>query len=215
VLATVVQLLEKTLIRVGNDEYAVKNRSFGLTTMRDQHVSFSGSQIKFKFRGKSGVEHDIEFSDRRLAKIVKRCQDIPGHELFQYIDENGQQQTIHSGDVNSYLRTISGEDFTAKDFRTWSGTVEAALELRELGTAKSQTEAKKNITQAIKNVAEKLGNRPATCRKYYVHPAILDAYAEGTLIPQLEQWDNAEIEEKPYILRREEQAVLALLEQQL
>ncbi|MBD2460915.1 DNA topoisomerase IB [Oscillatoria sp. FACHB-1407] len=215
VLATVVQLLEKTHIRVGNDEYAVKNSSFGLTTMRDDHVSFSGSQVKFQFRGKSGVEHDIELSDRRLAKIVKRCQDIPGHELFQYIDEDGQRQTIHSGDVNSYLRSITGEDFTAKDFRTWSGTVQAALELKDLGTASSQTEAKKNITQAIKNVAEKLGNRPATCRKYYVHPAVLEAYSEGTLIPLLEQWEDARVEETPFGLRREEQAVLALLEQQL
>ncbi|MDX2212485.1 MAG: DNA topoisomerase IB [Oculatellaceae cyanobacterium bins.114] len=215
VLATVVQLLEKTLIRVGNDEYALKNSSFGLTTMRDRHVSFSGNQIKFQFRGKSGVEHDIELSDRRLAKVVKRCQDIPGHELFQYIDENGQRQTINSGDVNSYLRTVSGEDFTAKDFRTWSGTVQAALELKTIGIAHSQTEAKKNVTQAVKNVADLLGNRPATCRKYYIHPAVLEAYLKGTLIPFLEEWDVVDIQETPYGLRREEQAVLALLEQQI
>lgn len=216
VLATVVQLLEKTLIRVGNDEYALKNRSFGLTTMRDRHVTFSGnSQVKFQFRGKSGVEHEIELSDRRLAKIIKQCQDIPGHELFQYLDETGQRQTISSGDVNSYLRTITGQDFTAKDFRTWSGTVQAALELKTIGDAHSQTEAKKNITQAVKNVAQLLGNRPATCRKYYIHPSILDAYAEGTLIPFLNQWENMAIEETPYGLRREEQAVLSLLEQQL
>lgn len=214
VLATVVRLLEKTLIRVGNDEYALKNKSFGLTTMRDRHVELTSNEVRFQFRGKSGVEHEIKLGDRRLARIVKQCRDIPGQDLFQYLDDDGQRQTLSSGDVNQYIRAISGEDFTAKDFRTWSGTVQAAIELTAIGSFSSQTEAKKNVTQAIKNVAAKLGNRPATCRKYYVHPVILDAHSEGVLLPTMEQAQAIESSE-PYGLAPEEQAVLALLEQNL
>lgn len=187
VLATVVRLMELTRIRVGNEEYAKTNKSFGLTTMRDRHVDVSGSTIRFKFRGKSGVKHDIEISDRRLARIVKRCQDIPGQELFQYIDDNGDRQSIDSGAVNAYLREITGQDFTAKDFRTWAGTVLAALKLQDIGAAESATAIKKALIQAVKTVAEYLGNRPATCRKYYVHPAILDAYQSGTLLQVMAQ----------------------------
>lgn len=214
VLATVVQLLEKTLIRVGNDEYAIKNKSFGLTTMRDRHVKFTSSAVRFQFRGKSGVQHKIKLDDRRLARVVKQCRDIPGQDLFQYLDEAGQRQTLGSGDVNTYLRTITGEEFTAKDFRTWAGTVQAAIELTAIGEFSSQTEAKKNITQAIKTVAAKLGNRPATCRKYYVHPAILDAYSNGVLLPLMAQAQELKVSD-PYSLNPEEQAVLALLEQSL
>lgn len=185
VLAAVVRLLETTLIRVGNDEYARENDSFGLTTMRDEHAEVKGAKIKFRFRGKSGKEHDIELSDPRLAKIVKRCQDLPGEELFQYVDEDGTVRDVASGDVNDYLREITGEDFTAKDFRTWNGTVLAAVTLGECEPCETQTQLKKNIIATVKQVAERLGNRPATCRKYYVHPAVLDSYSAGELLEQL------------------------------
>lgn len=214
VLATVLRLLEVTRIRVGNEEYAKENRSYGLTTMRDRHVDITGSRLRFKFRGKSGVDHDIELSDRRLAKVVKQCQDIPGQELFQYIDDDGQRQPIKSDDVNNYLREITNLDFTAKDFRTWFGTVLAAVELNALGSFDSQTEGKKNVTQAIKDVAKHLGNRPATCRKYYVHPAVIDAYLDGSLFQIMEQAPQ-KTAESPSELRPEEQAVLKLLKQHL
>lgn len=215
VLATVVQLMELTRIRVGNEEYAKTNKSFGLTTMRDRHVEVSGSTIHFKFRGKSGVEHDIELHDRRLAKIVKRCQDIPGQELFQYIDEAGQRQAINSSDVNAYLREITGQDFTAKDFRTWAGTVLAARELHAIGACESATAVKRAIVQAIKTVAQHLGNRPATCRKYYVHPAILEAFELGSLFEVMATQLQQELEEPTSALRCEEQAVVLLLKHQL
>lgn len=215
VLATVIRLLELTQIRVGNEEYATTNRSFGLTTMRERHVDVSGSKIEFNFRGKSGVEHDIALSDRSLAKIVKRCQDLPGQELFQYLDEDGQHQPIDSGDVNDYLREATSLDFTAKDFRTWSGTVLAAIELNELGVFETKTEAKKNITQAIKDVAKQLGNRPATCRKYYVHPAILDAYQNGTLCQSMPRSTQQKTATATQDLQPEEQVVLQLLKQHL
>jgi DNA topoisomerase-1 len=213
VLATVVRLLETTFIRIGNVEYAQENQSFGLTTLRNRHVDVSGSTIQFQFKGKSGVKHNIEVQDRRLAKIIKRCQDIPGHELFQYLDDDGQRQTISSEDVNNYLREITGEDFTAKDFRTWAGTVLAARELKQLEPFTSQTQAKKNLTQAIKAVAKKLGNRPATCRKYYVHPAVIDTYLEGTLSATQEEHSKSKSDDSPYSLRPEERAVVALLEE--
>jgi DNA topoisomerase-1 len=183
--------------------------------MRDRHVDVSGSTIHFKFRGKSGVEHDIEVTDRRLAKIVKRCQDIPGQELFQYIDEDGQRQAIDSGDVNDYLREVSGQDFTAKDFRTWAGTVSAALELYGVGVCESATATKKAIVQAVKSVAQQLGNRPATCRKYYIHPAIFEAYQSGSLGEVMAKLVEEEIPSLPSGLRSEEQAVVTLLKQQL
>ncbi|MBD1848778.1 DNA topoisomerase IB [Cyanobacteria bacterium FACHB-502] len=217
VLATVVQLLEKTLIRVGNEEYAQTNDSFGLTTLRDEHIEVTSTKIVFHFRGKSGVEHEIELGDRRLARIVKSCRDVPGQELFQYIDENGERQTIDSKDVNDYLYEITQENFTAKDFRTWMGTVHALQELHMIGLFSSQTQAKKNVTEAIKNTAKRLGNRPATCRKYYVHPSILDAYLEEKLFDltqsliELEEAIEA-VEAAKYQLRQEERAVLAVLE---
>lgn len=214
VLAAIVRLMELTRIRVGNEEYARSNQSYGLTTLRDEHVEIAGSKIQFSFRGKSGVEHDIEITDKRLAKIVKRCQEIPGQELFQYRDEQGQYQTIGSADVNDYLREISGEDFTAKDFRTWAGTVLAASELAEIGPCTSQTAAKKNVTQAIKAVAYYLGNRPATCRKYYVHPAVLDAYLNESLHSIMQQQAELPLTEE-HALRPEELAVVAMLELQL
>ncbi|HIK16772.1 MAG TPA: DNA topoisomerase IB [Leptolyngbyaceae cyanobacterium M33_DOE_097] len=215
VLATVIRLMELTRIRVGNEEYAKTNKSFGLTTLRDRHVDISGVSIRFKFRGKSGVAHDIKISDRRLAKIVKRCQDIPGQELFQYLDEDGQRQSISSNDVNDYLREICEQDFTAKDFRTWAGTVLAARELCQMTDCESKTAIKKAIVQAIKSVAEHLGNRPATCRKYYVHPAILAAYENQILSSVMAEHLEQEEIDNLGSLSNEEKAVVALLEHEL
>jgi DNA topoisomerase-1 len=181
VLATVVRLLECTKIRVGNDEYARANRSYGLTTFRDRHVAVNGSTLHFEFRGKSGKPHTVDVADRRLARIVARCQAIPGEELFQYLDEDGARQTIDSGDVNDYIREIAGEEFTAKDFRTWAGTVLASEALLALGVPSSEREAKANILAAIDKVAGQLNNTRAVCRKYYVHPEVLAAYGEGVL----------------------------------
>jgi DNA topoisomerase-1 len=194
VLATVVRLLETTFIRVGNEEYAQENDSFGLTTMRDKHVQIAGARLMFRFRGKSGQDHSIELTDRRLARIVKQCRDLPGYELFQYVDEDGEIRVIDSADVNQYIREISGHDFTAKDFRTWAGTVLATRELTAEGPARNATAAKKPVVNAVKRVARRLGNRPATCRKYYVHPAIIDAYTDATLFQRMKegiQQDNA------------------------
>jgi DNA topoisomerase-1 len=182
VLAAVVQLLEKTLIRVGNEEYARQNRSFGLTTLRDQHAKVNGSSVRFEFRGKSGVQHAVDLNDRRLARIVKACRDLPGYELFQYVDEHGTRQVIDSCDVNEYVREISGEDFTAKDFRTWAGTVLAARQLAEAAKFSSNAEAKRNIVRAVEAVAQRLGNTRSVCRKSYIHPAIFDAYLRGETI---------------------------------
>jgi DNA topoisomerase-1 len=181
VLAVVVRLLEKTSIRVGNDEYARDNHSFGLTTMKDGHVKLSGSTVRFMFRGKSGVEHELTLEDRRLAKIVKQCRDLPGQELFQYRDEDGTVVDIGSGDVNAYLHEIAGREFTSKDFRTWAGTLLAATLLRECAPCDSQTRGKRTIVECIDRVAKRLGNTRTVCRKSYVHPAVLDAYLDGTI----------------------------------
>ena len=179
VLAAVVQLLEKTLIRVGNDEYARQNNSFGLTTLRDRHVQVRGRIVKFDFRGKSGVRRSITVTDHRLARIVRNCRDLPGQELFQYVDDEGRHCDVGSADVNAYLKEIAGEDFTAKDFRTWAGTVLACAALRE--SEFSPKRATKHVVQAIDAVAGILGNTRAVCRKSYIHPAIVDAYVSGTL----------------------------------
>jgi DNA topoisomerase I len=182
VLAAVVQLLEKTLIRVGNEEYARQNGSVGLTTMKDGHAKVGRGRVRFQFKGKSGIAHAIDLQDRRLARIVKACRDLPGYELFQYIDDDGKTQTIDSADVNQYLREISGQDFTAKDFRTWAGTVLAARALAGVERFSSRAQAKRNIVSAIESVAHRLGNTRAVCRRCYIHPAILDAYMEGAAI---------------------------------
>jgi DNA topoisomerase I len=212
VLATVVQLLEKTLIRVGNDEYARENNSFGLTTMRDRHVKVNGSTVRFAFRGKSGRRHAIDVRSRRLAAIVKRCRDLPGYELFQYVDDDGERQVIDSSDVNQYLREITGEDFTAKDFRTWAGTVLAARALGEL-PSETATEAKKNLVKAIEAVAGLLGNTKSVCRKCYIHPAVIDAYLDRSLLETLDQRADALAEADG--LRLEEQTVLRFLRKRL
>jgi DNA topoisomerase-1 len=187
VLAAVVKLLEKTFIRVGNEEYARDNHSFGLTTMRDGHVRISGSTVRFIFRGKSGVEHELELDDRRLAKIVKQCRDLPGQELFQYRDERGAVADVGSADVNAYLKDVTGEDFTSKDFRTWAGTVLAAQLLRDYEAVDSEARARKNIVSAIEQVAKRLGNTRAVCRKCYVHPAVIDAYLDGSMMRTVAQ----------------------------
>ena len=182
VLATVVRLLETTFIRVGNVEYARENESFGLTTLRNRHVQLEGGTLKFHFRGKSGQDHEIKLHDRRLARIVRQCQDLPGYELFQYKDHSGERHTIDSCDVNAYLKEVTGSDFTAKDFRTWAGTVQSALALASIGTYETDSECKRNVIAAVKYTAKRLGNKPATCRKYYIHPTVLEAYTDGTLL---------------------------------
>jgi DNA topoisomerase-1 len=215
VLATIVYLLEATMMRVGNEEYARTNKSFGLTTLRNRHVKVDGSDVQFSFRGKSGVYHKVKVHDRRLASIVKRTRDLPGQELFQYIDEDGETHSVDSSDVNDYLRNITGEEYTAKDFRTWSGTVLAALALQEFEKFDSETQAKKNIVRAIESVAEKLGNTPTICRKCYVHPAVLDAYLEGAPLDVMRERTEEKLAEDLHALQPEEAAVLAMLQQRL
>jgi DNA topoisomerase-1 len=214
VLATQVRLLDTTLIRIGNEEYARENNSYGLTTMRNEHVDVSGSKVEFHFRGKRGKEHIIDVKDRQLAKIVKRCQDLPGHELFEYLDEKGELRTVESSDVNDYLQEISGQSFTAKDFRTWGGTVTVTEALQEMGGFDTQTQAKKNVVQAIKEAAQELGNTPAICRKCYVHPTIIDAYMDGSLLNFLKRQTEQEKKPSKEGLRPEESLVLAFLEQE-
>lgn len=211
VLATVVKLLETTLIRVGNKEYARQNNSFGLTTLRDQHVDVEGSTLRFEFRGKSGKEHSVEVQDRRLARIVKQCRDVPGQKLFQYLDGNGERQSVSSEDVNAYLRETTGEDFTAKDFRTWGGTVLALSALLEVGACESEREANRAVVEAVKRVSGQLGNRPAICRKYYVHPVVIQSFLEGTLRETLEDAVEDSPEDESNGLRRLEAQVLRLL----
>ncbi len=211
VLATVVKLLETTFIRVGNEEYARHNRSFGLTTMQTRHVKVTGAKIRFEFRGKSGKAFNLDLNDRRLAKIVNHCQDLPGQELFQYVDEEGQHRSISSSDVNDYLREVTREDFSAKDFRTWAGTVLAARALREIKRFDSMTHAKRNIVTAIEMVAKKLGNTRSVCRKCYIHPAVIDSYLDGSLLSQKADRGTANSLGK---LSHDESTVLAILEQQ-
>jgi DNA topoisomerase-1 len=181
VVAAIVRLLDETCIRIGNEEYAKANKSFGLTTLRDRHADIRGENVRFHFRGKSNQEHDVTLRDRRLARIVKQCQDLPGQELFQYQLDTGEHAKVDSSDVNEYLREITQESFTAKDFRTWHGTGHMAQQLTALGPAGSETETKRNIVQAVKETAKRLGNRPAACRKYYIHPAVFESYTEQTI----------------------------------
>jgi DNA topoisomerase-1 len=215
VLATVVRLLETTLIRIGGEEYARTNGSFGLTTLRNRHVNVEGPSVRFRFRGKSGVFHSIRVDDRRLARTVQRCQELPGQELFQYLDDEGQPRPIDSADVNAYLQEIVGEDFTAKDFRTWAGTVLAAQTLQEFESFTSATQAKRNIVAAIEAVSKRLGNTKAVCRKCYVHPEVINAYLDGSLLQTLRQQVDHELEDSLSELPPEEAAVLALLHARL
>jgi DNA topoisomerase-1 len=211
VLAAVVRLLEKTYIRVGNDEYVKENDSFGLTTMRCRHVKIEGETMQFQFRGKSGLEHQIKLTDRQLAKIVRQCRELPGHDLFEYLNDDGEICRICSNDVNQYIRELSGQEFTAKDFRTWFGTLLAAQELHAAGPASSESAAKKAVVGAIKEVSKRLGNRPATCRKYYIHPAVLESYADGSLFPVMEQGQEQASVFGDLGLKPEEYAVLVII----
>ena len=215
VLATIVHLLELTMIRIGNEEYARTNQSFGLTTLRTRHVQVDGSAVAFHFKGKSGVRHDIRLSDRRLARVLRRMRELPGQELFQYVDADGARHGVDSGDLNDYLRAVTGEDYTAKDFRTWSGTVLAALALQAFEQVDSEAQAKKNIVQAIESVAKKLGNTPTICRKCYVHPAVLESYLDGSLLEGRRARARQQLQEDLPALAPEEAAVLALLRQRL
>ncbi len=212
-LASVVWLLDKTLIRVGHDEYARANHSYGLTTMLKKHAKVVGTQLCFSFRGKSGVDHIVAVDDLRLSRIVQRSLDMHGQEIFQYLDELGQHRPILANDVNEYMREVSGRDITAKDFRTWGGTMVAAVKLRTLGPAASRGEAERNILQALDTVAVRLGNTRAVCRKYYVHPALLNAYHLGHTAPHSEVPEtlNAHHEMSHASLRRDEQVVLNFL----
>lgn len=211
ILATVVRLLEVTLIRVGNEEYAKHNESFGLATMRDRHVRVNGSSLRFEFRGKSGILHAVDLEDRRLARIVRQSRDLPGFELFQYVDASGERRTIDAADVNAYLKSIAGDEFTAKDFRTWAGTVLAARALRDMAAFDSQAQAKRNVLRAVEAVAKRLGNTRAVCRKCYIHPEVVDAYLDGTLATTLNRKAGRELRSHLRDLSPEEAAVLALL----
>lgn len=212
VLATIVRLLETTFIRIGNEEYARQNHSYGLTTLRDKHVDVEGSKVHFQFKGKSGKLHKIDVQDRQLARIVKKCLDLPGYELFQYVDAEGNPRSVDSAGVNEYLQAITGEAFTAKDFRTWAGTVLACAMLREFDACDTQTQAKKNVVQAIASVAERLGNTPAVCRKCYVHPAVIESYMSGAMGKAFRRAVKREMEEGSNELRKEEMDLLRLLE---
>jgi DNA topoisomerase-1 len=211
VLATVVRLLETTLIRVGNDDYAKENGSFGLTTLKNRHVAVKGDTLRFAFKGKSGKTWRLGIADRRVAKVVRACQDLPGQDLFAYPEEDGTLRHVSSGDVNDYLREITGKDITAKDFRTWAGTVLAALALREFEGFDTEAAAKRNIRAAIERVAARLGNTPTVCRKCYVHPDLLEGYMAGKLVLEMAERAEEELREELADLRPEEAAVLALL----
>ena len=214
VLAAVVGVMEQTHIRVGNEEYARTNKSYGLTTMRNKHVEIHGSDVTFTFNGKSGVRHTIDLHDKRLAGIIKKCTEIPGYELFQYVDDDGTHHSIDSSDVNEYLREITGQHFTAKDFRTWAGSVLACELLSEIGPFDTATQAKKNVVQAIAAVAARLGNTPSVCRKCYVHPAVLEAYMDGKATKaETKRKLEKEIAAHTGALRREEAALMDLLAQ--
>lgn len=215
VLAAMVRLLETTLVRIGNEEYAKENGSFGLSTMRDRHVRIGRGKLRFEFRGKSGKNHEIDLHDPRLAAIVRQTQELPGQDLFQYLDENGEPQKIGSADVNEYLREIAGEEFSAKDFRTWAGTVLAAMVLREFEKFETKKQAKKNLVQAIERVAGRLGNTPAVCRKCYIHPIVMESYLEGETLEQIEARADQAIKYGLTKLNAEEQAVLAFLKRRL
>jgi DNA topoisomerase-1 len=215
VLAAVVRLLELTLIRVGNDEYARLNKSFGLTTLRNRHAQTTGSRVRFRFRGKGGQQHEVGLRDRRLASVVRRCQELPGQELFQYVDDDGAVVDVASDDVSEYVREIAGGDFTAKDFRTWAGTVLAYRALRALQPADSATDARRNVVAAIRETAGRLGNTPAVARKSYVHPAVLDAYMDGRVGGALVEAAEEQSEPPAVATPEEEDAVVDLLRQRL
>jgi DNA topoisomerase-1 len=215
VLASIVHLLETTLIRIGNDDYARQNNSYGLTTLKNRHVTVNGSEVRFRFTGKSGKQWSLRVNDRRIAKIIRACQELPGQELLQYVDADGTPQDVASNDVNAYLREISGEDITAKDFRTWAGTVLAAMALNEIRSFDSAAEAKRNLRTVIESVAARLGNTPTICRKCYVHPEVLTSYLDGNLMLEIKSAVEARLRDDLAGLKAEEAAVLAMLRNRL
>jgi DNA topoisomerase-1 len=215
IMATVVWLLETTLIRIGSDEYAKANKSFGLTTMRRRHVAVVGSEMRFEFRGKSRIQHAVSVTDKRIARIVQRCQELRGEELFKYLDDEGKRQTVQAEDVNAYLQEVTGRDITAKDFRTWAGTMLVAEELRKIGPATSKREAERNIVAAVDLTAKRLGNTRSVCRKYYIHPALIEAYLEGSVLPPLPERKWSKRKTHGPTLRQHEMDVLAFLKARL
>jgi len=215
IMATVVWLLETTLIRIGSDEYAKANKSFGLTTMRRRHVAVVGSEMRFEFRGKSRIQHAVSVIDKRIARIVQRCQELRGEELFKYLDDEGKRQTVQAEDVNAYLQDVTGRDITAKDFRTWAGTMLVAEALRKTGPAKSKREAERNIVAAVDLTAKRLGNTRSVCRKYYIHPALIEAYLEGSVLPPLPERQWSKRKTHGPTLRQHEMDVLAFLKARL
>ncbi len=212
VLATVVSLMERTNIRVGNNLYEKLYGSFGITTLKDKHVTIEGAKLRFTFKGKKGVHHDINMKSPKLAKIVKQCRDIPGKELFQYYDEEGAHKSIDSGMVNNYIKQISGGDFSAKDFRTWAGTVQAILAFKELGFFETQTETKKKIVEALDIVAKHLGNTRTVCKKYYVHPLVISLYESKTLQNYVSDLERIEVNDNKADLTAEEKVLMKILE---
>jgi DNA topoisomerase-1 len=215
VMATVVWLLERTLIRIGTEEYAKANKSFGLTTLRQRHVEVTGHKLRFEFQGKSGVAHTVAITDQRIARIVQRCQELPGQELFQYLDDAGVRQSVEAEDINAYLREITGQEITAKDFRTWAGTMLAAEALREMGPAATRKQAERNVLKAVDVTKARLGNTRTVCRKYYIHPALLEAYLEGSVLPPREKGTWLPRDKQSARLRRHEEEVLAFLQARL
>lgn len=215
VLATIVHLLETTLIRVGNDDYAKQNNSYGLTTLKNRHVAIEGTEVRFRFTGKSGKQWSLKVKDRRVAKIIRACQELPGQELLQYIDDEGKLQDVTSSDVNAYLNEITGKDITAKDFRTWAGTVLAAMALSEMQSFDSAAQAKRNLRSAIERVSARLGNTPTICRKCYVHPEVLSSYIDGNLVLEIKSEVESELRDALAGLKPEEAAVLAMLRSRL
>lgn len=212
ILALIVSLMQKTNIRIGNNAYEKLYGSFGLTTLKGKHVKVQGQKISFHFKGKKGVMHDIDLKSRRLSKLIQKCKDIPGKELFQYIDDEGNRHTVDSGMVNDYIKEISGEDFTAKDFRTWSGTVSALIAFKEIGYAETHTEYKKKVKEALEMVASHLGNTSTVCRKYYVHPLVINLYENNTIKKYLDELEQIEKNDGKAGLTHEEKLVLKILE---
>jgi len=215
IMATLVWLLETTLIRIGSDEYAKANKSYGLTTFRRRHVAVVGSEMRFEFRGKSGIQHAVAVTDKRIARIVQRCQELHGEELFKYLDDEGKRQSIQAEDVNAYLQAVTGRDVTAKDFRTWAGTMLTAEALRRTGPAKTRREAERNIVAAVDLTAKRLGNTRSVCRKYYIHPALIEAYLEGSVLPPLPERKWSARKPRGPALRQHEKDVLNFLKARL
>jgi len=215
VLAAIVALLEKTMMRVGNEEYAKQNQSFGLTTLRHRHAVVKGNHLTFDFRGKHGVEHHIDLDDRRLARVVERCRDLPGQDLFQFVDQHGETHGVGSDDVNGYLHEITGEDITAKDFRTWAATNLAAEALAAAEVHDTKTKAKRALVAAVESVAKRLGNTPAICRKCYIHPAVFEGYLDGSLAEGLKARADAVLEHDAAGLSLQELAVTRFLSKRL